>query len=77
MQAAQRSECNHALEYSADMADERSPSLVVFFGIAEKYPGANQRHYRFMLEGLRRKFEADAYVGKVNRPAEGGLDVGS
>jgi deoxyribodipyrimidine photo-lyase len=27
--------------------------LVVFFGITDRFPEANERHYYFMLEGLR------------------------
>jgi deoxyribodipyrimidine photo-lyase len=52
MQASQRSECNHALEYAAHRADELKLPLVAFFGLTPDYPGANQRHYAFLLEGL-------------------------
>jgi len=53
MQASQRAEYNHALEYAAEQANARGKSLVVFFGLTEKFPEANERHYAFMLEGLR------------------------
>lgn len=53
MQAAQRAECNHALEYAIERSNELALPLVVYFGLTEKYPEANERHYRFMLEGLR------------------------
>ena len=52
MQASQRSEYNHALEYAAEQANVREKPLVVFFGLTEKFPEANERHYAFMLEGL-------------------------
>ncbi len=52
MQASQRSDCNHALEYAARRADELRLPLVVFFGLTPRYPGANERHYAFLLEGL-------------------------
>ncbi len=52
MQQAQRSEWNHALEYAADRANERSLPLVVLFCLTEDFPDANLRHYSFMLEGL-------------------------
>jgi deoxyribodipyrimidine photo-lyase len=52
MQAAQRVEYNHALEYAIRKANELSRPVVVFFGITESWPQANQRHYYFMLEGL-------------------------
>ncbi len=53
MQASQRVDHNHALEYAAGQANDRGKPLVVFFGLTEKYPEANERHYAFMLEGLR------------------------
>lgn len=52
MQAAQRAEYNHALEYSIDLANELKVPVVVLFGITASYPDANLRHYHFMLEGL-------------------------
>ena len=53
MQAAQRAEYNHALEYSIRKANELKKPVLVFFGITEDWPQANQRHYYFMLEGLK------------------------
>jgi len=53
MQAAQRAEYNHALEYSIQRANELKKPVVVVFGITDNYPQANLRHYHFMLEGLR------------------------
>jgi deoxyribodipyrimidine photo-lyase len=53
MQASQRAEYNHALEYAAEKANARGKPLVVFFGLTEKFPEANERHYAFMLEGLK------------------------
>ena len=53
MQASQRVEFNHALEYAISKANELSKPLVVYFGIAENYPEAYERHYYFMLEGLK------------------------
>ncbi|MGD2095915.1 MAG: deoxyribodipyrimidine photo-lyase [Phycisphaerales bacterium] len=53
MQAAQRTEYNHALEYSIHKANELKKPLLVSFGITDDWPDANQRHYYFMLEGLR------------------------
>lgn len=52
MQAAQRAEDNHALEYAIDLANDRKKPLVAFFGLTETFPEANERHYAFMLEGL-------------------------
>jgi deoxyribodipyrimidine photo-lyase len=53
MQAAQRAEYNHALEYSIQRANTLKVPVVVLFGIADNYPEANLRHYHFMLEGLK------------------------
>lgn len=53
MQASQRAEWNHALEYAVEEANQRKRPLIVLFGITSKYPEANLRHYAFMLEGLR------------------------
>jgi deoxyribodipyrimidine photo-lyase len=53
MQASQRIEYNHALEYAILEANELNKPLVVFFGLTESFPEANERHYYFMLEGLR------------------------
>ncbi len=52
MQAAQRCACNHALEYALHFAQENNQPLVVVFGLTPDFPGANARHYTFMLEGL-------------------------
>lgn len=53
MQASQRARFNHALEYAIERANELKLPCIVFFGLTDKYPEANTRHYRFMLEGLK------------------------
>lgn len=53
MQASQRTEYNHALEYAILKANEHRQPVVVFFGITNRFPEANERHYAFMLEGLK------------------------
>ncbi len=53
MQASQRVEYNHALEYAIQKANELRKPLIVFFGITDNFPEANERHYYFMLEGLK------------------------
>jgi len=53
MQAAQRAGTNHALEYAAGASNELRKPLVVLFALTDRYPEANERHYAFMLEGLR------------------------
>ena len=53
MQASQRADYNHALEFAIKQANERQQSLLVYFGLTDAFPEANERHYRFMLEGLK------------------------
>jgi deoxyribodipyrimidine photo-lyase len=53
MQASQRTEYNHALEYAIVKANELRQPVIVFLGITDHFPEANERHYTFMLEGLR------------------------
>jgi len=53
MQGSQRVEYNHALEYAILKANELRQPAIVFFGITDHFPEGNERHYTFMLEGLR------------------------
>ncbi len=53
MQATQRSEDNHALEFAIKTANVLRLPVVVYFGLTDHFPEANQRHYYFMLQGLR------------------------
>lgn len=52
MQAAQRVDYNHALEYAIDRANRLEVPVVVAFGLTADFPEANARHYHFMLAGL-------------------------
>ncbi len=52
MQAAQRSEYNHALEYAITAANKLKLPVAAMFGVTDGYPEANLRHYTFMFEGL-------------------------
>jgi deoxyribodipyrimidine photo-lyase len=53
MQASQRAEYNHALEYAISKGNELHQPVIVFFGMTDHFLEANERHYTFMLEGLR------------------------
>lgn len=53
MQASQRAEYNHALEYAVMQANKLGKPLIVFFGLTDRFPLANERHYAFILEGLK------------------------
>jgi len=52
MQAAQRCEYNHALEYAIEQANQANLPVVVLFCLVDDYPEANLRHTHFMLQGL-------------------------
>ncbi|MHC4987030.1 MAG: deoxyribodipyrimidine photo-lyase [Planctomycetota bacterium] len=63
MQAAQRAEWNHALEYAIRLANERGKPVAAAFSLTDDFPEANERHYAFMLEGLK---ETQAALAKRN-----------
>ncbi|NHJ12394.1 MAG: deoxyribodipyrimidine photo-lyase [Candidatus Thorarchaeota archaeon] len=52
MQASQRTGYNHALEHAIQLANKYELPLVVYFGLTDRYPEANERSYLFLLEGL-------------------------
>jgi len=52
MQASPRALCNHALEYGIKKANRLKKPLLVFFGITNQFPEANNRHYTFLIQGL-------------------------
>lgn len=53
MQQSVRTRYNHALEWAVRRANEIDLPVLVCFGIMDDYPEANERHYAFMLAGLR------------------------
>jgi len=80
MQAAQRAEGNHALEYAVREADARRLPVVVYFGLTDRYPEANLRHYTFLMDGLReveRKLteRGIGFLVRTCAPAEGAIAV--
>ena len=52
MQTSQRADFNHSLEYAINKANSLNKPVIVFFGITDNFPEANERHYAFMIEGL-------------------------
>ncbi len=52
MQASQRARCNPALEYAIERANALRQPLICCFGLTPEVPNANDRHYRFLLQGL-------------------------
>jgi len=65
MSRDQRVSDNWALVYARQLADEKNIPLMVIFCLAEDYPGANLRHYSFMLRGLK---EVNKKLKKKNIP---------
>lgn len=53
MQQSQRIHFNHALDRAIQIANQKQLPLLVLFVLTPGYKEANQRHYQFMLEGLK------------------------
>lgn len=80
MQQSQRTEHNPALEHAARRANEHGKPLLVAFGLMDDYPEANERHYAFMLEGLKETAEKLARRGIIfnlrhGHPAEVAVEL--
>ncbi|MFW9799173.1 MAG: deoxyribodipyrimidine photo-lyase [Candidatus Thorarchaeota archaeon] len=65
MQSSQRTEYNHALEYSIQTANKLGCPLLVYFGLTPSYPEANERSYMFMFQGL---IEVEKYLKERGIP---------
>ena len=52
MQRAQRAFDNPALDIAISLGNELSKPVVVFFAPVPFYPGSNQRHFRFLADGI-------------------------
>lgn len=80
MQASQRVEYNYALIYVIEEANRMNLPLLVYFGVTDGFPNANERHYCFMLEGLievKEKFESmgGTFVIVHNEPQKGAIEL--
>ena len=70
MSRDQRVENNWALLYAQEKALELNEKLLVIFTLAQDYPGANLRHFDFMIKGLAEvqadleKYKIDLYLLK-------------
>ncbi len=53
MQQSQRTNYNHALEYAIQVANKSQLPLLLLFVFDINFPEANQRHFAFMIEGLK------------------------
>ena len=63
MSRDQRVNDNWALLYAQTLAIERKSPLIVVFCLTKEFLGATERHYVFMLKGLR---DVDSVLGKKN-----------
>ncbi len=63
MQASPRIEYNHALEYAILRANRLEKPVICYFGLTERFPEANLRHYVFLLEGLKEVQESLQKIG--------------
>ena len=52
MQRAQRASDNPAFDLAIEAGNELGKPVVVFFGLVSTFPGANLRHYEFLVDGL-------------------------
>ncbi|MCR4417122.1 MAG: deoxyribodipyrimidine photo-lyase [Ignavibacteria bacterium] len=52
MEASQRADYNHALEFAIMLSNEYKKPLVVIYNLTDKYKFSNLRYYTFMIEGL-------------------------
>jgi len=81
MQQSQRAEENHALEFAVQKANDLRLPVVVGFGLTDRYPEANLRHYAFMVQGLRDaagtlEKRGILFVARHGDPAETALRLG-
>ncbi|WP_293722122.1 deoxyribodipyrimidine photo-lyase [uncultured Cetobacterium sp.] len=53
MQETQRIEYNFSLEKAIEVANESKLPLYVIFNYIKNYPEASERHFKFMLQGLK------------------------
>ncbi len=54
MSRDQRVDDNWAMIYAQNFAQKHNVNLAVCFCLVDNFPGANNRHYRFMLDGLKK-----------------------
>jgi len=53
MHSAMRTVHNHSLEFAVSEANRLKKPLLVLFCLMKNYPSANNRHFRFLIEGIK------------------------
>ncbi|MBN2734036.1 MAG: deoxyribodipyrimidine photo-lyase [Methanomicrobiaceae archaeon] len=81
MQSSVRTKYNFALDYAKQKAIDSDQPLVVYFGINTQYPESNQRHLKFMLQGLKETIdelnnENITTFLKITSPDTGAVETG-
>jgi deoxyribodipyrimidine photo-lyase len=82
VQKSSRAEWNHAFEYAVRLSKALDCGVVAAFGLMSDYPGANARHYQFLLQGLQQAAEDfkkrdTKFVLRFGHPAEVTLALAS
>lgn len=82
MQQSQRAYGNHALEFAIREANRLKLPVIAGFGITQRFPQGQERHYAFMLEGLRETAAALRERGiklavRLSSPPVAALDLAS
>ena len=75
MQRAQRGRDNLALNLAIDVANAMGKPVVAAFALTPDYPGAQKRHYKFLVEGLPEVRDAlaarnVAFLVRIGDPAQ-------
>lgn len=52
MQRAQRGRHNAALNHAIELANSHGCPVLCVFGLTDQFPGAERRHFRFLVQGL-------------------------
>ncbi len=81
MEATQREDFNHALEFAIEKANNLRKPLVVAFFITDEFKFSNQRYYRFMVEGILKTKKAIEergikFVIRKQKYTNGALELG-
>lgn len=80
MQRAQRGRDNLALEHAIELGNHLKKPVLAVFGLTADYPGAQRRHYRFLVDALPEILDqlterGVAFVVRIGQPDQVVLEV--
>jgi deoxyribodipyrimidine photo-lyase len=80
IQASHRTTFNGALQVAIQEANRHHLPVLAYFGLTSTYPFANERHMRFLLEGLKevgRSLEGMGirFILSLQSPSEGAIEL--